>query len=96
MFSLVLLALLTTAPVPPVPPATPASPTADPDRFGLRPLPDTAPAAWRREGFTKYTEVIPKYTKVDYDDSCDAGFTHVVTSVTYGMDANMNFKYILQ
>lgn len=45
---------------------------------------------------TKYTEVIPKYTKVDYDDSCDAGFTHVVTSVTYGMDANMNFKYILQ
>ncbi|HBZ97065.1 MAG TPA: hypothetical protein DEO57_04400 [Phycisphaerales bacterium] len=61
MFSLVLLALLTTppaSPVPPVPPATPASPTADPDRFGLRPLPGNAPAAWRREGFTKYTEVL--------------------------------------
>lgn len=49
MLSLVLLVLLA---------APPTAPPADPDGLGIRPLPEDAPAAWRREGFTKFTEVI--------------------------------------
>ncbi len=52
MLLLPLLVLL--APAPEIPPRAPV----DPDRLGIKALPDDAPRAWRREGFTKYTEVV--------------------------------------
>ena len=44
----------------------------------------------------QYAETIPKYTKMDYPEECsNPDITHVVTSVTYGLDANFIFKYLL-
>jgi len=46
---------------------------------------------------TKYTEVLPKWTPPDNTAfGCDTDYTHIVTSVTYGMDANMRMQYLLQ
>lgn len=39
-------------------PLPPKTPPVDPDRLGIKPLPEDAPAYLRREGFTKYTNVI--------------------------------------
>eukprot|EP00092_Neocalanus_flemingeri_P019418 GFUD01021033.1.p1 GENE.GFUD01021033.1~~GFUD01021033.1.p1 ORF type:complete len:1054 (-),score=234.72 GFUD01021033.1:7-3144(-) len=47
---------------------------------------------------TKYTETLPKYTTQDYGFECkniNNPYTHVVTSVTYGLDCNFVFKYML-
>ena len=55
MLHLGLLLLLLGTPTPSV---TAAPIPIDPDRLGIRPLPEESPASWRREGFTKFTEVI--------------------------------------
>jgi len=48
---------------------------------------------------TKYTETLPKKTKKDHEEECkniNDPYTHVVTSVTYGLDCNFVFKYFLE
>merc|ERR1711971_97690 len=41
---------------------------------------------------SKYTQTIPKKTPIDYPDVCNSTqYTHVVTSVTYGLQAVMDF-----
>lgn len=46
---------------------------------------------------TKYTETLPKKTPRDTDEckNVNAPYTHVVTSVTYGLDCNFVFKKML-
>jgi len=47
---------------------------------------------------TKYTETLPKKTPKDHAEECgnvNDPYTHVVTSVTYGLDCNFVFKYML-
>merc|ERR1711892_267763 len=46
----------------------------------------------------KYTETLPKKTPKDHSEECkhvNDPYTHVVTSVTYGLDCNFVFKYML-
>jgi len=48
---------------------------------------------------TKYTETMPKKTPKDYEQECknvNDPYTHVVTSVTYGLDCNFVFKKMLE
>jgi len=46
---------------------------------------------------TKFARTIPKQTIKDYGDECsNPQFTHVVTSVTYGLDAVFVFKKLLK
>ena len=41
---------------------------------------------------SKYAQTIPKKTLIDYPDVCNSTqYTHVVTSVTYGLQAVMDF-----
>ena len=47
---------------------------------------------------TKYTETLPKKTIKDHPEECknvNDPYTHVVTSVTYGLECNFVFKYML-
>ena len=45
---------------------------------------------------TKYTKTLPKKAPIDFHDECNSEqYTHVVTSVTYGMDAVFEFKRIV-
>jgi len=47
----------------------------------------------------RYTETLPKKTIKDHPEECkyvNNPFTHVVTSVTYGLDCNFVFKHLLQ
>ena len=42
---------------------------------------------------TKYSKTIPKFTRKSYVDECTSDqYTHVVTSVDYGLDAIFSFK----
>ena len=45
---------------------------------------------------TKYTKTLPKKTPIDWNEECNSDkYTHVVTSVTYGMDAVFVFKRVV-
>ena len=46
---------------------------------------------------TKFVRTLPKYVVKDYPEECSKPqFTHVVTSVTYGLDAVFVFKRLLE
>jgi len=45
---------------------------------------------------TKYSETLPKYVEKTYPEECsNKDYTHVVTSITKGLGANLVFKYQL-
>ena len=45
---------------------------------------------------TRYTETLPKYTKKDFFQECSNPATHVVTSITYGLNAIFVFSKTIE